>query len=140
MEAAGSIQKKGSPRKKRGGRSNRYGVDFKLQVVRKHLEESLPVSVIRQECGISSGTVRRWVRAYRREGEAGLAVNHGGKGHPLPSPVKEKIVELKRANPLFGITRISQFLKRTFFLSAIQATESTFKGCIANKAATKMLL
>jgi len=121
MEAVESIQK--SPPKKRfPGRSNRYGADFKLQIVKKHLEESIPVSIIRQECGVGSKTIRHWVRAYRREGEAGLSRNHDGRGHSLPAPVKEKIVEIKEANPPFGIKRISQLLKRMFFLSASPET------------------
>lgn len=121
MEAAKSIQKI-SPRRKFPRRSNRYGADFKLQIVKKYLEESVPVSVIGQECGLSKGTVGRWVREYRRDGEAGLTTIRTGKGRPLPSPVKQKIVEIKESNPLFGIKRISQLLKRVFFLSASPET------------------
>ena len=121
MEPAKSVQK-GSPKRKCPRRSNRYGVDFKLQVVKKYLEESVPVSIIGQECGLSKGTVGRWVREYRREGEAGLKTIRTGKGRSLPSPVKEKIAEIKEANPLFGIKRISQLLKRAFFLSASPET------------------
>jgi transposase InsO family protein len=117
MEAAKSIQKRRAKKKFRQ-RSNRYGADFKLDVVKKHLEESVPVSIIGQECGICSETVGRWVRAYRREGEAGLSPSYNGKGRSLPTAVKEKIVELKEGNPPFGIKRISQLLKRAFFLSA----------------------
>jgi transposase InsO family protein len=62
------------------------------------------------------------VRAYRRDGAAGLATHYRGKGRSLPTPVKQKIVELKEANPLFGIKRISQVLKRAFFLSASPET------------------
>jgi transposase InsO family protein len=36
--------------------------------------------------------------------------------------VTQKIVEIKEANPLFGIKRISQLLKRVFFLSASPET------------------
>ena len=61
MEPAKSIQKS-SPKRKCPRRSNRYGADFKLQIVKKYLEESVPVSIIRQECGLSNRTVRRWVR------------------------------------------------------------------------------
>lgn len=121
MESVKSIQKKGSKRKY-PKRSKRYGSDFKLQVVKKYLEESMPVSVIRQECGLSGETVGRWVRAYRRHGEAGLATRYRGKGRSLPAPVRQKIFEIKEANPLFGIKRISQFLKRSFFLSASPET------------------
>jgi len=121
MEPVESIQD-GSKKGKCPKRSKRYGSDFKLQVVKKYLEESIPVSVIRQECGLSSGTVGRWVRAYRRDGEAGLATHYRGKGRSLPTPVKQKIVALREANPLFGIKRISQVLKRAFFLSASPET------------------
>jgi transposase InsO family protein len=121
MKPEKSIQQDGKKRKF-PKRSKRYGPDFKLQVVKKYLEESVPVSVIRQECGLSSGTVGRWVRDYRRHGEAGLATHYRGKGRGLPSPVKKKIVEVKEENPHFGITRISQLLKRAFFLSASPET------------------
>lgn len=121
METIESIQKSGTKRKY-SNRSKRYGADFKLQVVKKYIEESIPSSVIRQECGVSGETIGRWVRDYRREGEAGLSTRPRGKGRRLPSPVRQKIVELKRANPLFGIKRISQVLKRAFFLSASPET------------------
>jgi len=121
MEPVKSIQE-GGRKRKFPKRSKRYGADFKLQVVKKYIEESIPVSVIRQECGLSSGTVGRWVRDYRRDGEAGLIEHYRGKGRRLPSPVRQKIVEVKEANPLFGIKRISQVLKRAFFLSASPET------------------
>jgi len=121
MKPETSIQQSGRKRKF-PKRSKRYGPDFKLQVVKKFVEESIPVSVIKQECGLSGETVGRWVRAYRSEGEAGLATHYRGKGRSLPAPVKQKIVEVKEINPLFGIKRISQVLKRTFFLSASPET------------------
>ena len=121
MEPVESIQKS-SPKRKFPERSRRYTADFKLQVVKKHLEESIPVSIIHQECRVAIGSVRRWVRAYRREGEAGLTMTYTGNGRSLPAPVKEKIVEIKEANPPFGIKRISQILKRVFFLSASPET------------------
>jgi transposase-like protein len=96
MEPVKSLQD-GSKKRKFPKRSKRYGADFKLQVVKKYLEESIPASVIRQASGLSSGTVGRWVRAYRRDGEAGLATHYRGKARRLPTPVKQKIVEVKEA-------------------------------------------
>jgi transposase len=75
-----------------------------------------------QQYGPDPKMFGRWVRAYRSEGEAGLATHYRGKGRSLPTPVKQKIVEVKETNPLFGIKRISQVLKRTFFLSASPET------------------
>jgi transposase InsO family protein len=121
METIESIQKS-SAKRKYSNRSKRYGADFKLQVVKKLLEENVPASVIQQECGVSSESIGRWARAYRRSGLAGLSPGYRGKGRSLPSPVKQKIVELKKANPHFGIKRLSQVLKRAFFLSASPET------------------
>jgi transposase InsO family protein len=133
MEPVESIQK--SPQKKKyPKRSNRYGPDFKLKIVKKYLEESMPVSVIHQECGMSTETIGRWVRSYRKLGEAGLVTGRSGKGKSLPVPVKEKILQIKNENPLFGITRISQLLKRAFFLSA---SPETVKKILHEKALIK---
>lgn len=121
MEPVESIQKN-APKRKFPKRSNRYGPDFKLQIVKKYIEENLPAAVIHEECGLSEETVRRWVRAYERHGSAGLSPNYAGKGKSLPTPVRQKIIELKEGNPLFGIKRISQLLRRTFFLSASPET------------------
>ncbi len=55
MKLVESIQE-GSKKRKFPKRSRRNGSDFKIQIVEKYVEESIPVSVIRQECGVSSGT------------------------------------------------------------------------------------
>jgi len=58
MEPVKSVQQ-GGTKKKRPDRSKRYPADFKLQIVKKYLEESIPILVIRQECGVSVETIRR---------------------------------------------------------------------------------
>lgn len=121
MEQVRSKQSRGTKRRHRGPRK-RYDAEFKLQVVRKYIEESIPATLISQESGIDSKSVGRWVRAYRREGEAGLSPHYSGTGKNLPPAVKDKIVEIKQTNPLFGIKRISQLLRRAFFLSASPET------------------
>lgn len=65
METIESIQKSGTKRKY-SNRSKRYGPDFKLQVVKKYIKESIPSSVIQQECGVSGESVGRWVRVPSR--------------------------------------------------------------------------
>jgi len=44
------------------------------------------------------------------------------KQKKLPGPVREKIVEIKKQKPFFGVQRISHLLKRVFFLSASPET------------------
>jgi len=45
-----------------------------------------------------------------------------GSRRKLPGSVREKIVEIKKREPLFGVKRISHLLKRAFFLSASPET------------------
>jgi transposase InsO family protein len=45
-----------------------------------------------------------------------------GNRQKLPLPVRGKIVEIKKQEPLFGVKRISQLLRRVFFLKASPET------------------
>ncbi len=88
------------------------------------LEEGIPVSLLSKEVGCSQDVIRRWARAYEERGEAGLrrGVVPAESRRKLPGPVHEKIVEIKKREPFFGVKRISHLLKRAFFLSASPET------------------
>jgi transposase InsO family protein len=122
MEDVEEVKKKGKGKESRYGK--RYGVEFKLRCVKLRLEEGLPVSLLSKEAGASKDGIRRWVKAYQERGEAGLrkGVVPAGSRRKLPGPVREKIVEIKKREPLFGVKRISHLLKRAFFLSASPET------------------
>jgi hypothetical protein len=66
------------------------------------------------------------VQRYRQFGRAGLEVQPPGRKKPgvpkLPVVVKQKIVEVKQQQPLFGTRRISQWLRRVLFLPASAET------------------
>ncbi len=88
------------------------------------LEEGIPISLLSKEVGASKDVIRRWAKAYQERGEAGLrnGVIPAGSRRRLPGPVREKIVQIKKREPLFGVKRISHLLKRAFFLSASPET------------------
>ena len=103
--------------------SRRFSLDFKLRAVKMHLEEGFPYALITEELDVTDQTVMRWVSRYRRFGEVGLNDLKTGPGHPhLSNPVRDKIIELKKEEPTFGIKRISQLLRRWFFLPASPET------------------
>ncbi len=118
MEDVEEVKKKDKGKGSRYG--NRYGFETKLRCVKLRLEEGFPTSLLSKEMGVSKDVVYRWVRAYQERGEAGLRdrVIFSGRRRKLPLPVREKIVEIKKHDPLFGVKRISHLLKRMFFLSA----------------------
>jgi transposase InsO family protein len=125
MEENQGVEKK---RPGRGLRKNprlvRYAVEFKLRAVKLHLEEGFPQELVCQEMGMGTSTFSGWLKRYREQGEEGLRfllpLGGGGskKRSRLPGPVVEKILELKRQNPWWGIKRIAQALRRMFFLQA----------------------
>ncbi len=122
MENVGGVKQKSKRKESRYGK--RYGFEFKLRCVKLRLEEGLPVSLLSKEVGASKDVIRRWVKAYEERGEAGLRkqIVRTGSGRKLPGPVREKIIEIKKREPLFGVKRISHLLKRVFFLSASPET------------------
>ena len=122
MENVEEVKKKCKRKESRYGK--RYGLEFKLRCVKLRLEEGIPVALLSKEVGASKDVIRRWAKAYQERGEAGLRNRIVSKEsrRKLPGPVREKIVEIKKREPLFGVKRISHLLKRTFFLSASPET------------------
>jgi transposase InsO family protein len=122
MEDVEEVKKKSKGKESRYGK--RYGLEFKLRCVKLRLEEGIPVSLLSKEVGASKDVIRRWAKAYQEQGEAGLrnGVVPSGSRRKLPGPVREKIVEIKKGEPFFGVKRISHLLKRAFFLSASPET------------------
>ena len=111
-----------------GGRpktSNRFSFEFKRRAVSLFLEEGFTRGAIALELGIAIQTLDRWVDRYREFGEAGLH-DHPTGPHPeqprLSPAVTEQILEIKKENPSFGVKRISQWLRRVFFLEASAET------------------
>ncbi len=122
MESVEEVKRKCKGKESRFGK--RYGFELKLRCVKLRLEEGLPVSLLSKEVGVSKDVVYRWVKAYQERGEAGLRnqVRSSESRRKLPGPVREKIVEIKKREPFFGVQRISHLLKRAFFLSACPET------------------
>ena len=122
MDSVEEVKKKSKGKESRYGK--RYGIEFKLRCVKLRLEEGIPVSLLSKEVGASKDVIRRWAIAYQEQGEAGLRNPSvaAGSRRKLPAPVRKKIVEIKKREPRFGVKRISQLLKRAFFLSASPET------------------
>lgn len=111
------------PRGERGEKISRRSFEVRLRAVKLYLEEGFNQEMVAQELGISTSCLYKWLRSYRAEGEEGLKNRHpDGSGRKLPTPVIDKILELKKEEPARGIKRISQILKRVFFLQASPET------------------
>jgi len=83
------------------------------------------VQRVAHEMGVGLSTLSKWVRLYRDQGEAGLQskAGHRNRHGPKVAPaVKTQGVDLKRHHPDFGIKKISQFLRRMWFLPVSRET------------------
>lgn len=117
-------KKKRSNRSPLGGKnfSGGYPFEFRLKAVRFHLEEGYSKSLISDEIGISTNTLSRWITSYLENGENGLKSGVWSGKPKVSLEVKRKAVYLKKENPTFGIQRISDILKRFFFMQASSDT------------------
>ena len=110
-------------RQKNAKKGRFYSFEFKCKVVRLFLEEGYTAKIISEELGLSTEAVYRWAKIYRTEGEDGLRAKTPGDRSPkISQTVKDKAVELKKANPEHGSRRISDMLKRMFCMGASPET------------------
>jgi transposase InsO family protein len=111
------------PRGSGAKKKRHYSAAEKLRAVRLHLEEGFSQRLVCQELGISTSILGLWLQKYRLNGEAGLQPAYSSaRQAKLPPAITEKILEIKQQNPAFGIKRISQLLRRWFFLPASPET------------------
>jgi transposase InsO family protein len=86
--------------------------------VKLHTEEGIPVRQIGEETGVSAHTLNVWLRRYAAGGEAGLQTGYANRPGrvQIPGAVKRAMADAKRAEPTWGVTKISQFLRRVLHL------------------------
>lgn len=93
------------------------------KIVRMHLDDKIPLDLLSTETGVSKTSIRTWCLRYQESGLAGLEDRpHPGGASKLPDAVSEKIVELKKETPTFGIRRIGDVLGRWFGLPGSRET------------------
>lgn len=125
MQENEPIEKKSKslPAPRGGPRRLTFTLEQRLRAVKLHLEEGFTQEMVAQETGVSSAAIYKWTRRYRLWGEEGLKDRSPGGSRPkLPEAVRSKILQLKREEPTRGIKRISQLLRRVFFLPASPKT------------------
>ena len=118
----------------RPARGRPFPYEVRLAAVKLHLEEGLPCHDICDALRLHKDTLGDWICRYRRLGAEGLhprKTTPGCRGRAqVPAAVKDRIVELKQANPGFGIRRISQMLGRLLFL---RASPETVRATLASR-------
>ena len=126
MQGKEKRRKKKAPSPRGGGAkrpSRYYPFELRMKAVKLHLNEGISAKDIAEELGICRETVHVWSKRYRKDGEDGLRTKKGGPtGSKTPSAVKKKIAQIKKEDPTRGKKKISQILRRIFFLKASPET------------------
>jgi len=125
IEVEKKALRKGSPKKRS---KVVYPYELRLKAVKLHMEKGISRDVISRELGVGESSVSNWVTAYRQKGEEGLRSKPPGAPRgkkKLPEPVTARIVELKKAEPSWGVKRIAQVLRRMFWLPGSPETVRT---------------
>jgi len=105
-------------------RGKHHPVAVRLQAVKLVCEEGFSHALVCEQLGVPTSTLSGWLRRYRKFGEEALKSRQPLEGgvDKLPAPVTDQILKLKEQNPGFGAKRISQWLRRLFFLPASAET------------------
>ena len=101
-----------------------YTYEFRLKCIKLCLEEGYPRKYVSEQGDVSIKTLANWIKRYNECGERGLKDkprSRAGRAQ-IHSEVKNKIIEIKKEYPVFGVQRISDILKRIFFLKASPET------------------
>src|SRR5207247_7393510 len=126
MNESEHVEKKKNTSPPRGGPPKkilRRTFPDRLRAVKLHLEEGFTQETVAREMEISTAALGKWLARYRRDGEEGLKDrDRKPSAQKLPEAVRDKILELKREEPTRGVKRISQLLRRIFFLPASSET------------------
>lgn len=102
-----------------------YSFEIRLRVVRMHLEEQYPITLISEETGVGKSTISAWARKYKLYGEDGLKSRYSSSSRQkkrVNKAVENKIIDLKKTHPYYGPRRISDILKRFFFIKTSPST------------------
>jgi transposase InsO family protein len=137
------VKKRRKAWKRRSASHPLYDSSFKLRILKMRLEDGIPLPILLKQTGISDAAFYNWQKQYRQYGEKGLEGRWGGarrKGKRLAEPVREKIREIKRANPGFGVKRISHVLRRLFCLPGSAETVRKTLAADASAAGAKRVV
>ena len=118
-----STSKRPVSRSKRKSRPLAFPVEFRLRIVKLYQEEGYSRKLLVEQFGISTHSIQRWVKAYRLHGAAGLEPKHPvSRKRRVAEEVRQQSVAVKAAHPEYGPRRISDVLKRFFFMRTSPST------------------
>ncbi len=118
-----NTSKRPANRSKRKRRPLAFPVEFRLRVTKLYLEEGYSSKLLAEQFGISTHSIHRWVKAYRLHGAAGLEPKRPvSRKRRVAEEIRQQAVAVKREHPEYGPRRISDVLKRFFFMRTSPAT------------------
>lgn len=121
----------------KGGKSRSYSPEYKLKIVKRHIEDYESLLSIAEEEGISDGMIANWCRAYRMKGFDGLSPKRKGNPfsalHTSKSLSREERLELENLKLKIENER----LKKGYLVKGGGARKEYVSICDANIGSSK---
>lgn len=76
----------------------KYDSEFKKRLVKIHIEEGRSMDSIRREYNLSNGTLNRWVKEYREEGNTNPQIKKEIDLYEELKKLKKEKAELEKEN------------------------------------------
>ena len=111
----------------KGGKNRKWSVEEKTRIVKRHLEDHVPMKQVAREENISSGMLSNWVAKYLDGGEEALANRSGNPYAALTtskSLTEEERLKLIVAKQEVEIAR----LKKGYFVKGVGAEKEYVTG------------
>lgn len=67
----------------KGGKNRKYSYEFKLKVVKEHLEDKTSLMSLEKKYNVNCSVILKWVHLYLDGGEESLKNMNKGKGNPF---------------------------------------------------------
>jgi transposase-like protein len=75
---------------KKGSRFRKHSMEFKLDIVKRHLQDGISVEVLAKEHQLEPKLIRSWRSIYLEHGEDGLKPKPKGRPKGSPAAVQPK--------------------------------------------------
>lgn len=118
-----------SNKKKPGIGGREIAAAYKLLVVQERLKGT-PIEDVAAAFGVSGAAVQKWTAQVRKHGPGALESKRGGKAGfraTKPSPVRDKVIELKQKHETWGTRRICDVLA---WFEALGVSEQQVRGLL----------
>jgi transposase-like protein len=115
---------------KKGQKFRKWSKEEKLKIVKKHLNDHVPVKQLAEEENTETGMIARWTKEYIEDGEEGLSSHRSRCGNPYAAlHVSKNLSEVERLRLVVAKQEIEiERLKKGYWVKGVGADKEYVTG------------